>query len=178
MNKAITITLKVINNIIIILLVVAAAAVIGTKLFNVKLYTVLSGSMEPNYPTGALLWVKPIDPVELETGDVITFYLQGDTVATHRIVEIVPDDESSGKFRFRTKGDANEVVDGSLVDPDSVIGTPVLTAPNLGYFASYLQTSAGRTAVLTVGGVLLLFVFLSDLLIGKDQKSKQLEGSE
>ncbi len=178
MNKLIKFILKFINTIIIILLVVIAAVIIGTKISSIQLYTVLSGSMEPNYPTGSLLWVKPIDPSELVAEDVITFYLNGDTVATHRIVEIVPDEENPDEYRFRTKGDANEVVDGSLVDPESVIGTPVLTIPKLGYFASYIQTAAGRSALLIVGAVLLLFVFLSDYLIGMDDEKKQKGSSE
>ncbi|MGW9426311.1 S26 family signal peptidase, partial [Streptomyces koyangensis] len=36
-------------------------------------YTVLTGSMEPTYPPGTLVVVKPQDPASLQTGDAITF---------------------------------------------------------------------------------------------------------
>ncbi|MEI3100617.1 MAG: signal peptidase I [Oscillospiraceae bacterium] len=83
---------------------------------------VLSGSMEPTYHVGALIYVKKVDAMELRSGDVITFMLDEDTVATHRIVEVVPDAEDSSVLRFRTKGDADGNVDGSLVHYKNVLG--------------------------------------------------------
>ena len=92
-----------------------AVLLIGVRLLGVQVYSVLSGSMEPKYPVGSLIYVKAVDPYELKSGDVITFMLNENTVATHRIVEVVPDESDSGVVRFRTKGDANEAEDGSLV---------------------------------------------------------------
>ena len=87
------------------------------------------------YHVGALIYVKEVDYRELESGDVITFMLDEDTVATHRIVEVVPDEEDASVIRFRTKGDANTAEDGGLVHYKNVIGTPVFTIPYLGYLA-------------------------------------------
>ncbi len=50
----------------------------------------LSGSMELTYHVGALIYVKEVDPSEIQVGDAITFLPSEDTVATHRVVEIVP----------------------------------------------------------------------------------------
>ena len=49
--------------------------------------------------------------------------LDENTVATHRVVEVVPDAGRS-PLRFRTKGDANDAEDGSLVHYKNVITTP------------------------------------------------------
>lgn len=95
--------------------------------------------MEPTYHTGSLIYVKSVDYTELKTGDVISFMLNEDTVATHRIVEIVPDEEDASVLRFRTKGDANNTDDGGLVHYKNVIGTPIFTIPYLGYVANYIQ---------------------------------------
>jgi signal peptidase len=90
-------------------------------------YVVLSGSMEPVYHTGSVIYVQSkVDASALEEGQIITFRLTGDTIATHRIIEVV---EENGAVRYRTKGDANEVADGSLVDPAQVIGTPSFRFP-------------------------------------------------
>ena len=39
-----------------------------------EIYTVISGSMEPAIPTGSLVYVKYIQPEEIQTEDVIAFY--------------------------------------------------------------------------------------------------------
>lgn len=170
MNKIIKNALRIINALIVTVIVVAALAALGTKLFGIKMYTVLSGSMEPEYPTGSLLFVKEIEPSELEADDVITFTLSGGTTATHRIIEVIGDE--GGGLSFRTKGDANEIEDASPVKAESVIGVPAVTIPKAGFFASYISTPQGNKAVIMIGAALLLFVFVTDLLINDKKKEK------
>ena len=151
--------------------VLLAIALVGVRLFGLQVYTVLSGSMEPAYPVGALLYDKKVDPAELRPGDVITFMLDEDTIVTHRIVEVVPDEEDPSVIRFRTKGDANAAEDGSLVHYKNVLGTPVFAIPKLGYFASFVQQPPGLYVAIAFGAVLVLLAFLPDLL-GDDKKKK------
>lgn len=148
------------------------AAAGGRRLTGLQVFTVLSGSMEPAYHVGSLIYVKDVDPFELESGDVITFMLDENTVATHRIVEVVPDEEDDSVVRFRTKGDANENVDGSLVHYKNVIGSPVFTIPYLGYAVSYIQNPPGTYVAISAGAILLLLVFLPDLFDG-DKRRKE-----
>lgn len=148
--------------------VVLALLLVGARFIGLNVYTVLSGSMEPTYHVGSLIYVKDVDPYELKEGDVITFMLDEDTIATHRIVEVVPDEEDSTVVRFRTKGDANDSVDGSLVHYKNVIGTPVLSIPKLGYFANYIQHPPGMYVAISAGAIILLLVFLPDLFSNDD----------
>ena len=153
-------------------MVIVALLLVGARLTGLQVFTVLSGSMEPAYHVGSLIYVKDVDPFELESGDVITFMLDENTVATHRIVEVVPDEEDDSVVRFRTKGDANENVDGSLVHYKNVIGSPVFTIPYLGYAVSYIQNPPGTYVAISAGAILLLLVFLPDLF-GDDKKKKK-----
>ena len=168
-------TIKKIGNVVTTVLVVAvvllAIALAGVRLFGLQVYTVLSGSMEPAYHVGALLYDKKVDPAQLRPGDVITFMLDEDTIVTHRIVEVVPDEEDPSVIRFRTKGDANAAEDGSLVHYKNVLGTPVFTIPKLGYFANFVQQPPGLYVAIAFGAVLVLLAFLPDLL-GDDKKKK------
>ena len=168
-------TAKKIWNVVTTLLVAAvvllAIALVGVRLFGLQVYTVLSGSMEPAYPVGALLYDKKVDPAQLRPGDVITFMLDEETIVTHRIVEVVPDEEDPSVIRFRTKGDANAAEDGSLVHYKNVLGTPVFTIPKLGYFANFVQQPPGLYVAIAFGAVLVLLAFLPDLL-GDDKKKK------
>lgn len=153
--------------------VILAILLVGVRLIGMQVFTVLSGSMEPTYHVGALIYVKKVDPMKLQSGDVITFMLDEDTVATHRIVELVPDEQDPSVIRFRTKGDANDAVDGSLVHYKNVLGTPVFTIPKLGYLASYIQNPPGTYVAISVGAVLLALVFLPDIFGGDDKPAKK-----
>ena len=153
--------------------VVLAVLLVGARIAGLRVFTVLSGSMEPAYHVGSLIYVKDVDYTELEPGDVITFMLDESTVATHRITEVVPDEEDSSVLRFRTKGDANDAEDGSLVHYKNVIGTPVFTIPYLGYVANYIQNPPGTYVAIAAGAILLLLVFLPDLF--SDEPSRERE---
>ena len=163
---------KCITSVLVALVVIVALLLVGARLIGLQVFTVLSGSMEPTYHVGSLIYVKDVDPFELESGDVITFMLDENTVATHRIVEVVPDEEDDSVVRFRTKGDANENVDGSLVHYKNVIGSPVFTIPQLGYVVSYIQNPPGTYVAISAGAILLLLVFLPDLFDGDKKKKK------
>lgn len=177
MSKAVKIILKTINTLIVVLIVFAAVALVGVRIFGIELYTVLSGSMEPEYPTGSVIYVRKTEPEDLKVGDVITFALSETTTATHRIVEVVPNEPASGNLSFRTKGDANEHEDAALVDGRNVIGTPIFTIPKLGFLVSKIQSPPGSYGAMAVGGAMILFVFVTDSLTG-DKKEKKKEESE
>ena len=169
---------KCITSVLVALVVIVALLLVGARLIGLQVFTVLSGSMEPTYHVGSLIYVKDVDPFELESGDVITFMLDENTVATHRIVEVVPDEEDDSVVRFRTKGDANDSVDGSLVHYKNVIGSPVFTIPQLGYAVSYIQNPPGTYVAISAGAILLLLVFLPDLFDGDKKKKKDADADD
>lgn len=156
-------TWNIISTVLVALVVLLALLLVGARIFGLQVFTVLSGSMEPTYHTGSLIYVKKVDPYAIEPGQVITFMLDENTVATHRVVGVVPDEEDSTVVRFRTKGDANETEDGGLVHYKNVIGTPVFTIPLLGYVANYIQHPPGMYVAISAGAVLLMLTFLPDI---------------
>ena len=99
--------------------------------------------------------------------------LDENTVATHRVVGIVPDEEDPTVIRFRTKGDANEAEDGGLVHYKNVIGTPIFSIPYLGYVADYIQHPPGLYVAISAGAVLLLLVFIPDIFADDKEKEKK-----
>ena len=78
--------------------------------------------MQPNYPVGSLVYVKKTQPDTINIGDVITFYINENSLVTHRVV-----DKDIDKRTFETKGDANEVKDGGKVSFDSWKGDILYT---------------------------------------------------
>ena len=157
------------STVVMVLVVLLALTLVGGRLFGMQTYAVLSGSMEPAYPTGALLYVRKVDPADIQPGQVITFLLDEHTVATHRVVEVIPDPEEAGIYRYRTKGDANEAADAGLVHCKNVLGTPVAPIPYLGYVITWIQNPPGTYIAISAAAVLLLLVFLPDLF-AEDKK--------
>ena len=161
---------------LVIAAVVFALLLVGARVAGFKVYAVLSGSMEPTYHTGALIYVKAVDTSEIKEGQVITFMLSEDTIATHRVIEVIPDPDEAGTVRYRTKGDANSAPDGSLVHYKNVIGTPVFTIPYLGYVASYIQHPPGTYYAIAAVAIIILVAFLPDLIKDDDEeKTKKVE---
>ena len=164
---------NLITSILVALVVLLAIALVGVRLIGLRTYVVLSGSMEPLYPTGSLIYVKEVDTSQLKAGDVITFMIDEDTIATHRIIEVLPDEQDSSVVRFRTQGDANDSPDGSPVHYKNVIGSPIFCVPYLGYVANFIQTPPGRYLSIGFGAILLVLVFLPDLLGDDEDKKKK-----
>lgn len=160
---------NVLTTIVVIIVVCAAVLLVGVRLIGLQPYIVLSGSMEPVYHTGSLIYVKEADYTKLQPGDVITFAISEDMVATHRIVEVIPDEEEPSVLRYRTKGDANEAEDGKLVHYKNVIGTPAFTIPYLGYVAAYIQKPPGKYIAIAAGAIFLILLILPELF---DDKKK------
>lgn len=172
MNRSLKKIWNVISSILVALVVLLALLLVGARVVGLQVFTVLSGSMEPTYHTGSLIYVKEVDPYSIEVGQPITFMLDENTVATHRVVGIVPDEEDPTVIRFRTKGDANEAEDGGLVHYKNVIGTPIFSIPYLGYVADYIQHPPGMYIAISAGAVLLLLVFIPDIFADERVKKE------
>ena len=141
-----------------------AVLLVGVRIFGLTPYTVLSGSMEPNYHVGSLIYVKDVNPMDLRVDDPVTYLIDGGTVVTHRIIEVIPDEDDPSVVRFRTKGDNNDDPDGSLLHSNNVIGMPVFTIPLLGYVTYFIQNPPGNYFAIGIIASLLILAFLPDVL--------------
>lgn len=172
MNNKIKQIWNAVTTALVAVVVILAMLIWGVQLFGLEVLVVQSGSMEPEYPTGSLVYIREVDPAELKERDVITFELGGGVRGTHRIIELVPDESDPSLVRFRTKGDANDHPDSGLVDPENVVGRVVFGLPLLGYLIAYIQQPPGTYLAMAFGALVLLLTFLPELLF-EDGKQKQ-----
>lgn len=152
------------STVLVALVVLLALALVGVRLIGLRPFAVLSGSMEPEYRVGSLVYVKKAEPADLKVGDVITFMMDENTVVTHRITEIVSDESDPDTRRFRTKGDGNDAEDGSLVHYKNVLGRVALTVPYMGYVSNFIQHPPGMYIVIAVLALVFFGAFLPDVL--------------
>lgn len=175
MNKKLKKVLKACSSLIVAIVLIFAILVAGVRVFGLKVYTVLSPSMEPEYKTGALIYVKGVDPEKLKAGDVITFAISDETTVTHRIVEVIRGDD--GALYFRTKGDANNTEDSGSVHQDNVLGKPIFKIPYLGYMAAFVTQPPGMYLSVAIGLILTILVFMVDYITSDNTKKTGKKGA-
>jgi signal peptidase len=122
-----------------------------------------------------VVYVKKVDPAALQVGDNITFYLTGNVVATHQIIEV--HNAGTSDLGFRTKGTANEMADG-ITPATAVIGQATFSIPYLGYLSNFLQRPAGLICVVGTSAAVLIISSLIDMLFSKKKESEPESGEE
>ena len=169
MAKVMKIISKVLSTAWVAVVGILAVLLVGIRLIGYTPYTVLSGSMEPAYHVGSVIYVAEVEPEELKVGDPITYHMSSGAIVTHRIVEI--QNEGTPSLAFKTKGDANKDADGTPVPAAAVIGKPQFSIPYLGYVSDYVQKPQGLITVVGAGVVLFIISSVIDALF-KNEKDK------
>ena len=120
-----------------------------------RLLVVLSGSMKPAFDAGDIVVVREFDPRTALPGQIVTFRdpTSPRVLITHRVAEVVR--EGHAVF-YRTKGDANDVVDAEPVPWQNVIGRVVLHIPYVGYLVSFVRTVPGLLLSIMLPGAIIL----------------------
>lgn len=116
---------------------------------------VVSGSMEPSIPVGALTLSREKDAREIQVGDVVTVPRTDTTgLITHRVVATEP---TATGAALTLQGDANRTADARPYDV-STVRAVVLDVPFLGYVALWVQTNLTTVVVLLVAATVLVVV--------------------
>lgn len=137
------------------------------NIMGYKPFIVLSGSMESKIHKGDLIFVKTIDPTELDKEDIIAFEDAEGTVTTHRIIDIV---NKEGTTYFITKGDNNRSQDQNLVEYEDIEGIYVGRIAGVG---SLMDTLKEPTTVMIIGlGITVIFI------VGYSISNKKLKEEE
>ena len=139
-------------------------------------YIIVSPSMVPTINVEDAIVIRRMDSKDLKQGDIISFlstdsYYNG-KVITHRIIGI--EQASDGSLLYRTKGDNNNVADGTLVSEDLVYGKVMFRIPFLGYVRQFLSTYFGW--ILCIALPLLYLIMTEVIKVRKllNQRKKKL----
>jgi len=130
---------------------------------NYKLFTVQSGSMEPEVLKGSIVVIKP--QADYTKGDVITISEPENPKVslTHRIVAI---EKKEGKILYTTKGDANKTADTEKRPQENVIGKVLFSVPYAGYPVSYGKTRDGLIFLVVIPATIIIY---SELMTIKNE---------
>ena len=140
----------ILANIIYILITIYLVVCIP-MIFGHTPVVVLSGSMEPTYKVGSVIYYKKISEKELKVEDVITFNVNDKTIS-HRIVSI-------DNGLIETKGDANNTSDVHKIRYKNIKGkVGNISIPYIGYYIKIVNDNLTLVVIVTV--IILVSEFL------------------
>ena len=139
---------------------VASILTFGVSLlFGVRPLVVVSGSMEPTIPVGAVVFTAQTPAGDIKDGTIVTVDRPRNLgLVTHRLIKSV--ETEPGTYEYTLKGDAN-----SKDDPEpykvKTAGKYVWHVVGLGYLAEFLQSRNGM--IVGIGcGLALFALFIAD----------------
>lgn len=141
------------------------------SVFNFRLFTVISGSMEPKYKIGDVLVAVETKPEDIKVGDAISYLGNKnsfkDKVITHEVVKIEKD--KNGKYYFHAKGLANAIED-PIVGEDQLYGVVKYKVKTL----SFIYKIVGKPLGFFLFVVLpIIYVIGSELVASIMEKEEQ-----
>lgn len=129
------------------------------------MFRVVTGSMEPTIPTGALLIAKEVDITSIKMDDIVCFRTQlseiWGKIVTHRVVDIRQ--AEYGGILLETKGDANLVSDIFYVDANNLVGKVVWYTGKGSIMATVISLFTNKIGFL--GCIVFPTLFISGLIL-------------
>ncbi len=135
-------------------------------LFKYNPLIVLTGSMEPTFKVGSIIYYKEVDFEELKVGDIITFNTKDNSFVSHRIVSI-----ENGLIE--TKGDQNNTPDPEKVRFEDVKGKDAnLCIPYVGHYVKFINENLTICMIVVVAILVSEFIFSNTELFDKNKKER------
>lgn len=149
---------------IVIAVIVMYMAIAAPLIMGFRPVVVLTGSMQPTFPVGSIVYYHKCAFEDLREGDPITFKAE-DALVTHRITTV------NGISRtVVTKGDNNPTEDPAPVEEDQIVGkTTKFAIPFAGYFVTYGKKPV---AIALMAAILLINYVLENLCSGQKGEKK------
>lgn len=120
---------------------------------KLKVFSIVSGSMEPSITTGSLLFHQEDAFLDIQVGDIITYQLDNSSIyVTHRVIHVDYD-----KQQLLCKGDNNANVDTFYINKQQYVGTVLFHIPYAGYIMLFFNSDVGKSVL----GVCALIICMS-----------------
>ena len=165
-NSPVAAICSLLGTLILVVVIIVCLPFTIPRMLGGQIYTVISGSMEPEIPVGSLVYVERIEPENVMVDEVIAFYGGRDSnaIITHRVVE-----NRVIMGEFITKGDANQTNDMNPVDYDCLIGKVEFIIPNMGIAAQALSSTNGKIMAAGLIGLAVVLHLIASIFDGREK---------
>lgn len=184
-NKFIKFLIKFIKVVVWIFVLLVIFVILVQRIFNnqvsigsYRMFTVVTGSMEPVYNVGDVVISKEVDPSTIKKGDDVVYLGEKDDfkdkIVTHRVIKI---EKKDGEYYFTTKGIANEYSD-PVISSDQIYGKVVYRPVVLSFLSGILNTRLGFYLLIFVPVAFLIFLEILDYIKRKEGELDEGEKTE
>lgn len=184
-NKFIKFLIKFIKVVVWIFVLLVIFVILVQRIFNnqvsigsYRMFTVVTGSMEPVYNVGDVVISKEVDPSTIKKGDDVVYLGEKDDfkdkIVTHRVIKI---EKKEGDYYFTTKGVANEYSD-PVISSNQIYGKVVYRPVVLSFLSGVLNTRLGFYLLIFVPVAFLIFLEILDYIKRKEGELDEGEKTE
>lgn len=184
-NKFIKFLLKFIKVIVWIFVLLVIFVILVQRIFNnrvsigsYRMFTVVTGSMDPVYKVGDVVISKEVDPSTIKKGDDVVYLGEKndfkDKIVTHRVIKI---EKKDNEYYFTTKGIANDYSD-PVISSDQIYGKVVYKPVVLSFLSGILNTKLGFYLLIFVPVAFLIFLEILDYIKRKEGELDEGEKEE
>ena len=184
-NKFIKFLLKFIKVVVWIFVLLVIFVILVQRIFNnqvsigsYRMFTVVTGSMDPVYKVGDVVISKEVDPSTIKKGDDVVYLGEKndfkDKIVTHRVIKI---EKKDNEYYFTTKGIANDYSD-PVISSDQIYGKVVYKPVVLSFLSGILNTKLGFYLLIFVPVAFLIFLEILDYIKRKEGELDEGEKEE
>lgn len=184
-NKFIKFLLKFIKVIVWIFVLLVIFVILVQRIFDnrvsigsYRMFTVVTGSMDPVYKVGDVVISKEVDPSTIKKGDDVVYLGEKndfkDKIVTHRVIKI---EKKDNEYYFTTKGIANDYSD-PVISSDQIYGKVVYKPVVLSFLSGILNTKLGFYLLIFVPVAFLIFLEILDYIKRKEGELDEGEKEE
>ena len=181
-NKILKISITIIKTLITIFLLMLIGIIFIQRVTNnnfaiggVRVFTIITGSMEPVYEVGDMIISIETSPEKIEVGDNVVYNgLVGDfngKIVTHKVIE---KNEVNGEYKFITKG-VNNTTEDPEINGNQIIGKVVYKTFILSFISKLINNPAAFFFVVFIPFVVLVFFEIVEICEERKREDETIE---
>ena len=163
-NKVLKVITNIIKTILYVILLAILLVIIVQRVSNnnmaiggIRVFTIITGSMKPEYDIGDILISAKTDPADIKVGDNVTYLgSKGDLkdlVVTHQIINASHDENG---YHFVTKGVNNEIADPGI-DSSQIYGKVIYKTIILSFVCKIMNNIIAYFSIFAVVALLVSY---------------------
>ena len=181
-NKFLKILIAFIKTLITIFLLILISIIFIQRVSNnnfaiggIRVFTIITGSMYPEYEVGDMIISKETPIEEIEIGDNVVYEGLVDDfngkIVTHKVVD---KDKIGGEYKFITKGLNNDLEDPEISEKQ-ILGKVIYRTFILSFISKLINNTTSFFFIIFIPFVLLVFFEIVDVI---EDKKREVEEDE
>lgn len=169
-NKFLKIAMNIVKTLVTAFLVILVCIIFIQRVTNnnftiggVRVFTIVTGSMLPEYEIGDMIVSIETNPDKIEVGDNVVYQGKvGDfsgKIVTHKVIKKTP---SGDGYTFITKG-TNNTIEDPEIDDSQIMGKVIYKTFILSFISKLLAKPAAFFFIVFVPFVILVFLEIVDV---------------